>query len=76
MQSGACIFSNKSILSSLAVRYVVSYTLIVNIQQWKANRVQNGLELGPAAGASSMVSAVKDHQISKLVSANSKLIVT
>ena len=79
MQSGACISSNKSILPSLAVWYVVSclnFFEIVDIQQWKANRVPNGLELGPAAGASSMVSAVKDHQVSELVSANSKLIVT
>ena len=79
MQSGACISSNKSILPSLAVWYVVSclnFFKIVDIQQWKANRVRNGLKLGPAAGASSMVSAVKDYQVSELVSANSKLIVT
>ena len=79
MQSGACISSNKSILPSLAVWYVVScliFSEIVDIQQWKARCAQIGLEYDPAAGASSMVSAVKDHQVSELVSANSKLIVT
>ena len=49
---------------------------IIDIQQLKASRVRNGLECGPAAGASSMVSAVKDRQVSELVSTNSKCIVT
>ena len=49
---------------------------IVDIQQLKASRVRNCLECGPAAGASSMVSAVKDCQVSELVSTNSKCIVT
>ena len=79
MQSGACISSNKSILPTLAVWYVVScliFSEIVDIQQLIVNRVRNGLECGPAAGASSMVSVVKDHQVSELVSANNKCIVT
>ena len=79
MQSGACISSNKSILPCLVVWYVVSclsFFEIVEIQQWIANRVRNDLECGPAAGASSVVSAVKDRQVSELVSANSKCIVT
>ena len=57
-------------------RLLSQFFKIVDIQQLKANRVQNGLEFGPATGASSMVSAAKDHQVSELVSANSKLIVT
>ena len=68
-----------SILPTLTVWYVVSCLIffeIVDIQQLKANRVRNGLECGPAAGASSMVSAVKDRQVSELVSTNSKCIVT
>ena len=79
MQSGACISSNKSILPSLAVWYVVSclnFFEIVDIQQWKANRVRNGLECSLAAGASSTVSAMKDRCVSELVSVNSKFIVT
>ena len=79
MQSGACIFSNKSILPSLAVWYVIScliFSEIVDIQQRNARCAQIGLEHDPAAGASSMVSAVKDHQVSELVSTNSKCIVT
>ena len=39
---------------------------IVETRQLRANRVQNGLECGPAAGASSLVSAVKDRQVSEL----------
>ena len=79
MQSGACISSKKSILPTLAVWYVVSclnFFEIVDIQQLKASRVRNGLECGPAAGSSSMVSVVKDRQVSELISANSKCIVT
>ena len=49
---------------------------IIEIQQLKANRVRNGLECSPAAGASSRLSAVKDRCVSELVSANSKFIVT
>ena len=49
---------------------------IIKIQQLKANRVRNGLECSPAAGASSRLSAVKDRCVSELVSANSKFIVT
>ena len=61
---------------SVVCRLLPHFFEIVDIQQWKANRVRNGLELGPAAGASSTVSAVKDHQVSELVSTNSKCIVT
>ena len=49
---------------------------IVDIQQLKASRVRNCLECGPAAGASSMVSALKDRQVSELVSTIIKCIVT
>ena len=79
MQSGACISSKKSILPCLAVWFVVSclnFFEIVDIQQWKARFAQIGLEHKPAAGASLYVSPVKDHQVSELVSANSKCIVT
>ena len=79
MQYDACISSNKSILPTLAVWYVISclnFSETVDIQQWNARCTQIGLEYDPAAGASSMMSAVKNHQVSELVSANSKLIVT
>ena len=49
---------------------------IIEIQQLKANRVRNGLECSPAAGASSTLSAVKDRCVSELVSTNRKFIVT
>ena len=61
---------------SVVCRLLPHFFEIVNIQQLKASRVRNGLECGPAAGASSMVSAVKDRQVSELVSTNSKCIVT
>ena len=57
-------------------RLLPHFFKIVEIQQLKANRVRNGLECGPATGASSTVSAVKDHRASELVYANSKCIVT
>ena len=78
MQSGACISSKKSILPTLAVWYVVSYLnffKIVEVQQWIANRVRNGLGRGPAAGASSVVSTVKDLRFSESVFANNKCII-
>ena len=57
-------------------RLLPHFFKIVEIQQWKAKRARNGLECSLAAEASSMVSAVKDRQVSELVSANSKCIVT
>ena len=57
-------------------RLLPHFFKIVEIQQWKAKRARNGLECSPAAEASSMISAVKDCQVSELVSANSKCIVT
>ena len=76
VQYGACISSNKSILPPPDVVSCLSLFEIIEIQQLKANRVRNGLEYSPAAGASSRLSAVKDPCVSELVSANSKFIVT
>ena len=49
---------------------------IVDIRPLKASCLRNGLECGLAGGASLMVSGVKDRRVSKLVSTNSKCIVT
>ena len=76
---GACITAYMSILPSLKVWSVGSCLIffeIVEIQQWKGKHIRNGLKCSSATGVSSMVSAVKDRQVSRFVSANSKFIVT
>ena len=75
-----CLYLLQKVHSTLpggaVCRLLPRFFEIVDIQQFKARCAQIGLEYDPAAGASSAVSPVKDHQVSELVSTNSKCIVT